>query len=160
MTWKPDRKYTDKQLEKALNKAAVEFEAQVISGEAATSGKLRLVDFIPQYYDNVRNTLAETTMVNYQRIIERFILPALGHMKLKDIQPIHVQKFVNALSTGDYGQDGKSGKPYAPATVRRYYVVLQSIMHNAYRLQLIGKNPTDGGYYYTPCTWAADNRNI
>ena len=150
MTWKPDRKYTDKQLEKALNKVAVEFEAQVMNGEAATSGKLRLVDFLPQYYDNVRNTLAETTMVNYQRIIERFIIPALGHMKLKDIQPIHVQKFVNALSTGDYRQDGKSGKPYAPATVRRYYVVLQSIMHNAYRLQLIGKNPTDGDIITLP----------
>ena len=150
MTWKPDRKYTEKQLEKALNKIAVEFEEQVLNGETAISGKLRLVDFIPQYYDNVKNTLAETTFINYQRIINSFIMPALGHLKLKDIKPIHVQKFVNALSTGEYRQDGKSGKPYAPATVRRYYVVLQSIMHSAYKLQLISKNPTDGDIITLP----------
>ena len=90
MTWKPDRKYTEKQLEKALNKIAVEFEEQVLNDETAISGKLRLVDFIPQYYDNVKNTLAETTFINYQRIINSFIMPALGHLKLKDIKPIHV----------------------------------------------------------------------
>ena len=150
MTWKPDRKYTDKQLEKALNKAAVEFEEKVLSGETAANGRIRLVDFIPQYYENVQNTLTETTLVTYKRIINGFILPSLGHLKLKDIKPLHIQKFVNALSTGDYRQDGKDGKPYAPATVRRYYVVLQSILHNAYRLQLIPKNPADGDIITLP----------
>ena len=150
MTWKPDRAYTPKQLEKALNKAAVEFEEKVLNGETAASGRRRLVDFIPQYYENVQNTLSENTFTTYQRIINSFILPSLGHLKLKDIRPLHIQKFVNTLATGNYRQDGKSGKPYAPATVRRYYVVLQSILHNAYRLQLIPKNPADGDIITLP----------
>ena len=150
MTWKPDRNYTEKQLQKALNKAAVEFEEKVINGETAVSGKLRLVDFIPQYFDNVKNTLTETTFATYKRIISNFIIPSLGHLKLKDIKPLHIQKFVNTLSTGNYRQDGKEGTPYAPATVRRYYVVLQSILHNAYRLQLISSNPSDGDIITLP----------
>lgn len=90
------------------------------------------------------------TFTTYQRIINGFILPSLGHLKLKDIRPLHIQKFVNALATGNYRQDGKAGTPYAPATVRRYYVVLQSILHNAYRLQLIPKNPADGDIITLP----------
>jgi integrase len=149
MTWKPEKKYTEKQLEKELQKQAALFEEKVLGGSASAGGNMKLVDFIPQYLENVKADISVTTFEKYERIIKTFIVPALGHLKLKDIKPLHVQKFVNALSTGDYRQDGKK-EPYKPATVRRYYVVLQSIMHNAYRLQLIPSNPTDGDIIKLP----------
>ena len=58
------------------------------------------------------------------RVIDNFIVTALGHLKLKEIKPTHIQKFVNLLSTGDYRMDGKEGQKYKTATVHRYYVVL------------------------------------
>ena len=149
MTWKPDKKYTEKQLEKALNRAAVEFEEKVLNGKAAASGRLRIVDFIPQYMESAKLKLEHTTIAEYTRVINKYILPALGHIRLKDIRPAHVQKFVNMLSSGEYRQDGKTGA-LKPASVKRYYAVLQSILSAAYRLELITSNPTDSGKITLP----------
>ena len=149
MTWKPDRAYTPKQLEKALNKAAVEFEAKVLSGEIAADSRLKLVDFIPQYMESAKLKLEPTTIAEYTRVIDKYILPALGHLRLKDIRPAHVQKFVNMLSSGEYRQDGKTGA-LKPASVKRYYAVLQSILSAAYRLELLLSNPTDSGKITLP----------
>lgn len=142
MTWKPENGMTARQIEKEVKKQATLFEERVQNGTVSACGSLRLADFIPQYLENVQGEISVTTLENYKRIIRELIIPALGHLKLKDIKPLHIQKFVNALTSGEYRLDGK-GKPYKPATVRRYYVVLQSILHNAYRLELIASNPAD-----------------
>ena len=144
MTWKPDKQYTEKQLKRELDKQTALFEESVLNGKASADGNMRLADFIPQYLENVKEEMTPNTMTAYKRVIDCFIIPALGHLKLKEIKPMHIQKFVNLLATGDYRQDGKEGEKYAPSTVRRYYVVLQSIMHNAYSLELIPSNPADG----------------
>ena len=149
MTWKPDRAYTPKQLEKALNKAAVEFEEKVLSGEVAADSRLKLVDFIPQYMESAKLKLEPTTIAEYTRVIDKYILPALGHLRLKDIRPAHVQKFVNMLSSGEYRQDGKTGA-LKPASVKRYYAVLQSVLSATYRLDLLPSNPTDSGKITLP----------
>lgn len=148
-TWKPDKKYTEKQLEKEVQKQATLFEEKVLSGQISNGGNMRLVDFVPQYLENIKAEVAETTYKSYIRIINTLIVPALGHLKLKDIKPLHVQKFVNALCGEDMKADGKGGK-LKPATVQRYYVVLQSILHNAYRLELITSNPADSAKIKLP----------
>lgn len=142
MTWKPESGMTARQIEKEVKRQATLFEERVQNGKVSACGSLKFVDFIPQYIENVQAEISVTTLENYKRIIRDLIIPALGHLKLKDIKPLHIQKFVNALSSGEYRLDGKD-KPYKPATVRRYYVVLQSILHNAYRLELIASNPAD-----------------
>ncbi|MGN0537160.1 MAG: tyrosine-type recombinase/integrase [Acutalibacteraceae bacterium] len=142
MTWKPENSMTQKQIEKEVQRQATLFEERVQNGTVSACGSLKLVDFVPQYLENIQSEVSITTLENYKRIIRDLIVPALGHLKLKDIKPLHIQKFVNALSTGEYRLDGQN-KPYKPATVRRYYVVLQSILHNAYRLELIASNPAD-----------------
>lgn len=142
MTWKPDSGMTAKQIDKEVKRQAMLFEERVQNGTVSACGNLKLVDFIPQYLENVQAEISVTTFENYKRIIRDLIIPALGHLKLKDIKPLHVQKFVNALASGEYRLEGKN-KPYKPATVRRYYVLLQSVLHNAYRLELISSNPAD-----------------
>ena len=143
MTWKPDRPYTEKQLLKEAERQAALFEEGLKSGTASADGNIKLIDFIPTYLEDMQEELSPNSMSAYMRVIDNFIVPALGHLKLKEIKPTHIQKFVNLLSTGDYRMDGKEGQKYKPATVHRYYVVLQSIMSRAYSLELISKNPSD-----------------
>ena len=143
MTWKPDRPYTEKQLLKEAERQAALFEEGLKSGTASADGNIKLIDFIPTYLEDMQEELSPNCMSAYMRVIDNFIVPALGHLKLKEIKPTHIQKFVNLLSTGDYRMDGKEGQKYKPATVHRYYVVLQSIMSRAYSLELISKNPSD-----------------
>lgn len=65
----------------------------------------------------------------------------MGHLKLKDTKPVHVQHFVNQLQSLEVNTKSKR---FAPSTVKRYYTVLQSIMHSAYKLGIIEINPADG----------------
>ena len=141
-TYNPEPGMTAKQIKKEVERQAVLFEEECRSGKAASDGKMKLGEFIPIYLENKKNELSPVCYEKYCRVVELCIIPALGHMKLKDIKPIHVQRFVNALQERDTHLDGRKGK-LSPGTVRRYYTVIQSIMHSAYKLELIGTNPTD-----------------
>lgn len=149
MTYKPDKNLTGKRLEKELQKQAALFEEKVKSGKVGNGGNIRLVDFVPQYLENVSNSLAVTTVDEYKRVLKTTIVPSLGHLKLKDIRPTHIQKFINNLTSGEYRLDGKN-KGYAPASVKRYYAVLSSVISNAYQLGMISENPCDSGKIKLP----------
>lgn len=153
-TWKPIPGMTDKQIEKELNRITVEFESKVNDGDYMNESKMRLADFCPKYLEIVKDKLSPTTHSYYQRIIKDFIIPALGHIKLKDIKPLHVQMFIKNLSADDLCRvkkkeimsDGEvktviTKKKFAASSIRRYYVVLQSILHSASKLGLIASNP-------------------
>lgn len=142
MTWTPEPKLTQRQIEKELNKTAVEFENKVLSGTYTNASKIFLSEFCPQYIDMVKDVLSPTTLQSYEVIIKNYIIPALGHMKLKDIRPIHIQLFIKELSRPDIRLDQKTGK-IAPSTIRRYYSVLRSILAKAFKLGLIEQNPAN-----------------
>ncbi len=147
ITWKPASGMTKKQIEKELERQKVLFEEQIASGELLQSSSMKLGEFCGQYLDILRSSdsVSPTTIAMHERAINHYILPALGHIKMKDIKPIHVQKFVQELSrelpntsTRNQGQPTMKLKP---ATVKRYYVVLQSILSRACKLGAIASNP-------------------
>ena len=140
ITYKPESGMTLKQIEKEVQRQAVLFEEQCLNGQAAADGRIKLDEYVPIYLENAKNTLSPTNYAHYQSVINKYISPALGHLKLKDIKPVHVQHFVNQLQNLEANTKTKR---FAPSTVKRYYTVLQSIMHSAYKLGIIGVNPAD-----------------
>lgn len=156
MTWKPTPGMTERQEKKELERQKVLFERTVSSGEYFNESRMRLSDFFPKYLEIEKGKLAPTTYTAYSRIINNYIVPALGHLRLKDIKPLHVQLFVRNLSDDNLckatrREKTKSGesvlvthtKKFSSATIRRYYVVLQSILHSACKLGLVPSNPAD-----------------
>jgi hypothetical protein len=140
LSWKPTAGMTAKQIEKELNRQVLAFEEQCKSGLTGGNPKLILDDFIPQYFDIVKDRLSPATYQLYQDIVKQHISPLLGHMKLKDIKPIHVQDFLIKLSTHKV----KAGtEKRSPSTVRRFLTTLQSILKQAVKLELISTNPAD-----------------
>ena len=141
-TWTPPEGLTAKQLEKELNKAAVQFESKVTGGDYADAGNIKLADFCDQYFEMSDTALAPTTKEFYKSVVDQIIKPSLGHMRLDAIKPIHAQQFIKMLCGDGVRVDGR-GKRLSAATVRRYFTVLKSIMAKAYKLDLIERNPTD-----------------
>lgn len=94
------------------------------------------------YLENAQNKLSPLCYEQYNRVFNHYIIPMLGHLKLKDIRPVHIQRFVNQLENLNKNQNEDKGK-LSSATVRRYYTILQSVLHSAYKLGLIGSNPAD-----------------
>lgn len=143
MTYKPDKGMTNKQIKKEVQRQAVLFEERCKYGQTAADGRIKFDDYVNQiYFKNAKDFLSEYEIDHYKNIIKNHISPVLGHMKLRDITPVHVQHFVNVLKEKP-SKKSKTGK-LSSGSVRRYFTVLQSVMHSAYKLGVIGINPATG----------------
>ena len=97
LVWTPDEKLTPRQVEKELNRQIVRFEEQVKTGSVAADGNIRFADFAERYMrDYGRLSLKPTTLSNYERNLVR-INQAIGHIKLKELTPLHIQAFYRNL---------------------------------------------------------------
>lgn len=97
LVWTPDEKLTPRQIEKELNRQAVRFEEQVKSGSAAIGDNIKFADFAKRYLEEYgRLHLKPSTLANYERNLER-INQAIGHIKLRDLTPLHIQAFYRNL---------------------------------------------------------------
>lgn len=137
MTWKPETNMTPRQIEKELNKIAVHFEENVKNGIIKKDSKIKFHELCDIYLEIQKKTLSPNTYNSYSHTIETYIKPALGHFKLADITPLHMQKFINALSE----QKTLRHSTIAPSTVKSYYIVVQSIFKFACRMGFLEQNP-------------------
>ena len=97
MTWTPPEGMSgDKALKEALKQAAL-FEDKIRQGHVVDS-KMKLETFINEKYlpDYAERYLKRSTRAGYKRIIKG-IITALGHMKLCDIRPTHINTFYGNL---------------------------------------------------------------
>lgn len=144
MTWKPESGMTAKQVEKELNRQAVQFEEKCMHGGVANP-TMRLDEFCKQYLEIAKSTLSPLTLAFYKEQINSTIIPALGHMKLKDITAAHVQQYIQQLSempkVTRAGEKPESGELLSPSTVRRRLAVLQAILKQALKLGIIPDTP-------------------
>ena len=144
MTYKPEPGMTAKQVEKELNRQAVQFEEKCMRGSVADP-TIRLCDFCEKYLEIAKGTLSPTTYAFYQEQIRSLIVPALGHFKLKDITAAHVQQYIQQLSdmpiSTRAGECSKSGARLSPSTVRRRLAVLQAVLKQAVKLGIIPETP-------------------
>ena len=139
MTWKPAPNMSEKTAEKEAQRQALLFEEQCKTGLAGDATKITLAEFIPVYLEQKKPSLSPSTYAYYERAIESKILPALGHHKLKDIKPVHVQAFIQQLCRVENQNDTE--KQLSPATIRRNLTILQSIMKLAVKRRILSENP-------------------
>lgn len=144
MTYKPESGMTPKQVEKELNRRAVQFEEKCMHGGVANP-TMRLDEFCNQYLEIAKSTLSPLTLAFYKEQINSTIIPALGHLKLKDITAAHVQQYIQQLSempkVTRAGKKSESGELLSPSTVRRRLAVLQAVLKQAVKLGLIPDTP-------------------
>ncbi|MBR3422812.1 MAG: tyrosine-type recombinase/integrase [Ruminococcus sp.] len=145
MTWKPEQAMTKKQIEKEVARQAALFEEQCHNGMIGRNRNMKLADFCPMYLEIKKDVLAPRIWHEYGKTIDNLIIPLLGHIKLTELKPAHVQKFIQYLQ-GDVrqkknGEIDEAQPKLSPATVRRKLTVLQSILRQAVKLDIIPTNP-------------------
>ena len=96
-TWKPTPGMTERQIEKAVQKAAADFEREIEQGYTLDNRQS-----FAQYAEYVldlkeRAGLKHKTVYEYRQLTER-IYPAIGHLKLTDIRPQHLNAFYRSLA--------------------------------------------------------------
>lgn len=91
-TWRPPREgMTEKQIEKALNKAVVEFEAACKGGKVVNIRKLQ--NFIEDWFTIHETALTTSTIKKYRDCCSR-IYPKLGHIRIDKLKTADIDKFL------------------------------------------------------------------
>lgn len=140
-TFTPDPSKTAKQNEKALQKFALDFEEKVKSGKLFAGDKMTYKEYLDIWKkEYVEKQLEETTIEFQDYLLEDLIIPALGHYKLSELKPLHIQKFYDALLAGEQITP-KLKKAYNPSSIRRIHNVISSSLSIAVHWQLLDDNP-------------------
>lgn len=118
---------TQKEVREKMQAAAVAVNA----GTYVAPQKMTVGQWIDIWSTDYLIGTKPATIKIYKNNIKNHIKPALGAVRLSDLRPHMVQKFINEMNL-------------APASVRLAYKVLHRALEKAVELQYIPKNPSAG----------------
>lgn len=96
MTWKPTPGMTSRQIEKAVQRAAMDFERSIEQGYVLDQ-KQTFAEYATYVLDlKERDGTKAKTLDRYRELMIR-INPAIGHIKLADLRPQHLNAFYKNL---------------------------------------------------------------
>jgi integrase len=98
-------------------------------------------DWIETYQGRTSRGIQEHTREEYRRLLERDAIPFFGQMRLSEIGPRDVKRFVAEVGER-IGE--RSGKPVSPDTVRLAVQPVKALLATAYEEELIPSNPAQG----------------
>ena len=89
----------------------------------------------------MKPSLRPTTWESYKYQVNGHIIPALGHLKLAQLQTAHIQRLYNEKLHGGR-LDGKDGG-LSPKSVRYIHTVIHSALEQAKKEGMVTINPAD-----------------
>lgn len=127
-TFVPPKGTTLKKAQKLAEEYAFEFERHC-KGYTQLNENMRFSELADWYFDNYAPVeLKEGTVYNYKSAYNNHIKPVLCNVRVKDINTPRLTQFVQSLKL-------------QPETVRKIYVVLQSIFHRGVEQGFIRDTP-------------------
>ena len=127
-TFTPPDGVTPKKAEKLAQEYAFEFEKHC-KGYSQLNENMRFSELADWYFTNYApHELKESTVYTYKGQYKNHIEPVLGNMKVKDIT---TPKLTQIMQSYDLN----------PATVRKLYVIVQSIFHRGAEQGFIRESP-------------------
>lgn len=124
------------------------------TGEYIEPEKMTVRELLERWqreYADAPGKLSPTTRQRYASIIERHLIPSLGHLRLSRLTPLQIhESYTRAMRTGKAsrrktGEDEPPAAPsgLSPTTVRQHHAVLHRALGWAVRMRLIANNPAD-----------------
>jgi len=123
---------TDAQLEKRAWKELQELLVKLRNGEPVVKGRLKLADFVAdEWLPAARLQVTERTVRSYESILNRHVLPAIGHKQLKNITPSDLERLYAGMA-----EKGLSG-----STRLHVHRVIHLVLTDAVRRGRLASNP-------------------
>lgn len=155
-TYRPPAKISTAQEAREVKKFAALFEAAVHNGIYVPGMKFETVKdnafgmtvgtFVSKYYiERITKKLSPNTVRFYTSIIDQFIIPSYGKIRLSDVTVKHQQAFVDYLSSPGSRADAENPEPLSAASIKRYSTVFASIMTEACKMGFIEENKLKNG---------------
>lgn len=78
------------------------------NGLPPTNARLRVSEFLRWWAANtLPGTVTPGTEATYRRQLELYVIPALGHLRLKELGPAHVTEMMQSMASGSLSKDGR-----------------------------------------------------
>ena len=140
-TFTPPPDLSPRKLEKAVQAFAFAFEQRVKNGQVLAGERTTLQEFAERWLAEYAQVHLEAgTLDKYRYELEEKILPALGHRKLAELKPHHLNAFYLSLTQDGARRDGRPGG-YRSASIHKTHVVLSSLLRTAVEWEILERNP-------------------
>jgi integrase len=96
------------------------------------SGRLTVAEHLRNWIEGVKTSCSQRTVDGYQSVVENHLIPDMGHIQLKDLQPQTIQAFY-----------GNARGKLSARTVLTWHRILSQSMKYAVRQGYLGRNPCD-----------------
>ena len=114
-------------------KRLTELLSSLDKGVYAPPGRLTVAEHLKNWLDGyVKTNCSQRTLDGYQTIVEQHLVPALGHIQLKRLNPQAIQSYY-----------GKACERLSPRTVHHQHRVLSQSLKYAVRQGYLGRNPCE-----------------
>ncbi|WP_458411461.1 tyrosine-type recombinase/integrase [Schinkia sp. CFF1] len=121
-------------------KELAKFVAEVANGQFIQPVKQTLKEFAEFWLDTyAKKNLKVSTSHGYEQMLKTRVYPALGHIPLDKLKPLHLQQFYSNLQEDGTRLDGKKGGLSA-RTVKHYHNCISSILQDAVEWQVLSIN--------------------
>jgi len=106
---------------------------QLDTGTFINPGKTTLGEYLGKWLNGYKPNLSPRGFERYQSIIDKGLIPALGHIMLTQLKPEHVRNYYTTMQE----------KNANPGTVRYHHAVLHVALETAVEWGLLGRNVAD-----------------
>lgn len=110
-------------------------------GTAIDPNQLTVGEYLNRWLADYASTnVGPATYRRYAGIVKSRLIPAIGHHKLSNLRPLHIQDYyTKVLKEPPPGLK----RPLSPTTVVQYHRILREALKHAVRWQLLAVNPAD-----------------
>lgn len=139
MTWTPLHNMTEKQIKKELTRQAALFEESVKTGQYM-NGNIKFEAFAEEWFKQIEleGNLKPLTIDKYKKLKER-TYKAIGHLKMTEINRVHIQRFINSLA--DEGANKLTGGGLSTKTQKGYLGFVSDVFNYAISCNIVPLNP-------------------
>lgn len=102
-----------------------------------------VAEFMVRWLESVREKKSERTYVRYEQMARNQIVPDLGHLKLADLRPLHIDA-AEAKWAASGNRKTRTPGPMSPQSVLHLHRCLHTAFDRAVKWRLIAINPVDG----------------
>lgn len=140
-TWKVPENWGDNKIQKELNRIATLFEEECKGGLVVDNRQTfsQYAEYVIKLKENIEKK-KHRTIKRYNELLER-INAAIGHIKLSDLKPQHLNKFYEQL--GQKGMNLKTHGYLSPKTILEHHRLIHTILEQADKEMLVPYNAAD-----------------
>ncbi|MFE4120079.1 tyrosine-type recombinase/integrase [Priestia sp. YIM B13486] len=115
--------------------AMTKMKAEILSNDFLDLTTMTYSTYMDEWFEERQNHLQKTTFEIHSIYYRSVIKPKLGHFKIQQITPLHIQKFINELVNQN---------SYSEHTIHLIYRIISASLKKAKIIKLLKDNPASG----------------